>query len=110
MNPSMDDATSESENDDDRISENEYLSILLDYCLQRFVNEPACCHYINTIHFKERFADALSWTNGFIAKLSGSRLTGLVEQYFVESNDNRKALLIQNPSTLLFPTFVNMIP
>jgi hypothetical protein len=109
MNPSMDDVTSVGENDGDRISENEYLSILLDYCLQRFINEPSCCVYINTIHFKERFADALSWTNGFEAKLSGSRLTGLVEQYFVESNDDRKAPLIQNSSTLLFPTFVNTI-
>jgi hypothetical protein len=96
MNLSIDDVTLEDENDGDRISENEYLSILLDYCLQRFINEPTCCHYINTIHFKERFADALSWTNGFVAKLSGSRLTGLVEQYFVESNDDRKACLIND--------------
>ncbi len=102
MNLSIDDVTLEDENDGDRISENEYLSILLDYCLQRFVNEPVCCQYINTIHFKERFADALNWTNGFVAKLSGSRLTGLVEQYFVESDDARKILLIQNLNIILF--------
>ena len=101
MNRPMVDITSENINNDDRISENEYLSILLDYCLQRFVNEPVCCEYINTIHCKERFADALNWTNGFIAKLSGSRLAGLVEQYFVESDNARKILLIQRLSTHL---------
>ncbi|CAF1440337.1 unnamed protein product [Rotaria sordida] len=89
MNLSMNDVISWVNNNDDQISENEYLSILFDFCLQRFINEPICCHYINTIHFKEIFADALNWTNGFIAKLSGSRLTGLVEQYFVESNDDQ---------------------
>ncbi|CAF1678983.1 unnamed protein product, partial [Adineta ricciae] len=74
---------------DNRISEVEYLSILLDFCLRRFIDEPIRCEYINTVHFKERFADALNWTNGFIAKLSGSRLTGLVEQYFVELANDR---------------------
>ena len=105
----MDDTLSYDNNNTEQISEIEYLSILLDYCLQRFVNEPVCCPYINTIHFKERFADALNWTNGFEAKLSGSRLTGLVEQYFVESNNDRKAPLIQNSSTILFTVFVNII-
>ncbi|CAF1327678.1 unnamed protein product [Rotaria sordida] len=69
---------------DDRINETEYLSILLDYCLQRFLTGPTFCHHINTFHFKEVFADALHWTNGFEAKLSGSRLTGLFEQYLVK--------------------------
>lgn len=75
----------------ERLNETEYLSILLDYCLQRFISDATYCQHINTIHFKERFADALNWKNDFIAKLSGSRLTGLVEQYFVESDDDRKA-------------------
>ncbi|CAF1664079.1 unnamed protein product, partial [Adineta ricciae] len=89
LNSSVDGSMLPDGSNDNRISEVEYLSILLDFCLRRFIDEPIRCEYINTVHFKERFADALNWTNGFIAKLSGSRLTGLVEQYFVELDNDQ---------------------
>ncbi|CAF3287129.1 unnamed protein product [Rotaria sp. Silwood2] len=73
----------------DQLNETEYLTILLDYCSQSFIDDFAYCYQINTTHFKEAFADALNWKNGFIAKLSGSRLSGLVEEYLVESDDDQ---------------------
>jgi hypothetical protein len=70
------------------------LTILLNFCSQRFIKEDVCCFHVNTYHFKERFAEALKWTNRFTAKLSGSRLSGLFDNNFVEINANSKAQLI----------------
>ncbi|CAF0725574.1 unnamed protein product [Didymodactylos carnosus] len=93
MNLPTDNSLSSNENYNDRLSETEYLTILLDYCLQRFNDQPICCCRMNTIHLKERFADALNWTYGFAAKLSGSHLTSLLQQYVVKSSDNHAFVL-----------------
>ncbi|CAF1161689.1 unnamed protein product, partial [Didymodactylos carnosus] len=76
------------DNDDNKLSENDFFAILLDYCLLRFVDQDIHCWHWNTYHVREIFADALKWTNGFTAKLSGSRLTGLVEQYYTFTDED----------------------